>query len=109
VSSTNRLCASGEHGRVQAYSISAGLDYPGVGPNTLWADTGRVEYCSVGDQEAVKAFHDLTRFEGIIPALESSHALAEAKKRAGVLGPGSTIIVNLSGRGDKDLDHVLSL
>ena len=100
-----------EYGQIrEAYSISAGLDYPGVGPeHALWADTGRVEYCSVSDREAVKAFHDLTRFEGIIPALESSHALAEAKKRAGVLGPGSTMIVNLSGRGDKDLDHVLSL
>ncbi|MHB8093524.1 MAG: tryptophan synthase subunit beta [Candidatus Aminicenantales bacterium] len=94
----------------EAYSVSAGLDYPGVGPeHAHWADTGRVEYCSINDREAVKAFHDLTRFEGIIPALESSHALAEAKKRAGILGPGSTILVNLSGRGDKDMDHVSAL
>lgn len=94
---------------LNAHSISAGLDYPGVGPeHAFWADTKRVEYCSITDREALAAFMDLTRLEGILPALESSHALAEAKKRARKLGPVKTIVVNLSGRGDKDLDHILS-
>ncbi len=91
-----------------AHSISAGLDYPGVGPeHALWADSGRVEYCSIKDDEALRAFHELTRLEGIVPALESSHALAEAKKRAPKLGRKADIIVNLSGRGDKDMEIVL--
>ena len=92
---------------LNAHSISAGLDYPGVGPeHALWADSKRVEYSSITDAEAVQAFHDLTRLEGIIPALESSHAIAEARKRAAELGPEGLIVVNLSGRGDKDVDHV---
>ena len=92
---------------LNAHSISAGLDYPGVGPeHALWADSKRVEYSSITDAEAVQAFHDLTRLEGIIPALESSHAIAEARKRAAELGPEGLIVVNLSGRGDKDIDHV---
>lgn len=91
-----------------AHSISAGLDYPGVGPEHAdWADSGRVEYCSITDREALAAFHELTRLEGIIPALESSHAVAEARKRAGELGQNSVIVVNLSGRGDKDVDSVI--
>ncbi len=91
-----------------AHSISAGLDYPGVGPqHALWADSGRVEYCSIKDDEALRAFHELTRLEGIMPALESSHALAEAKKRAPKLGRKADVIVNLSGRGDKDMEIVL--
>ena len=93
---------------LNAHSISAGLDYPGVGPeHAYWADSKRVEYCSVTDSEALAAFMDLTRLEGILPALESCHALAEAKKRARKLGARKNIVVNLSGRGDKDLDHIL--
>ena len=94
---------------LNAHSISAGLDYPGVGPeHAFWADSKKVEYCSVTDAEALKVFYDLTLLEGILPALESCHALAEAKKRAGKLGKKANIVVNLSGRGDKDLDHILS-
>ncbi len=94
---------------LNAHSISAGLDYPGVGPeHAYWAETKRVEYTSVTDDEAIAAFHELTRIEGIMPALESAHAVAEAKKRARVLGRNCVIVVNLSGRGDKDLDIVLS-
>ncbi len=93
-----------------AHSISAGLDYPGVGPqHAAWADSGRASYCGITDDEALAAFDDLTRLEGIIPALESSHALAEARKRAPLLGPGGVIVVNVSGRGDKDLETVLAL
>jgi len=95
---------------LNAHSVSAGLDYPGVGPqHALWADSGRVEYCAVTDAEALAAFHELTRLEGIIPALESAHALAEAKKRAKPLGRDKVMVVNLSGRGDKDVDSVLAL
>ena len=99
-----------DDGQVQnAHSVSAGLDYPGVGPqHAHWADTGRVTYCSITDVEALRAFDDLTRLEGILPALESSHALAEAKKRARKLGARATMIINLSGRGDKDLDNIVS-
>ncbi len=92
-----------------AHSVSAGLDYPGVGPeHAYWSESGRVEYCSITDDEALAAFDELTRLEGILPALESSHALAEAKKRAGPLGAQADIVINLSGRGDKDLDHILT-
>jgi tryptophan synthase beta chain len=95
---------------LNAHSISAGLDYPGVGPqHALWAQSGRVQYCSITDTEALAAFHELTRLEGIIPALESAHAVAEAKKRAKKLGRKQIIVVNLSGRGDKDVDSVLGL
>ena len=99
-----------DDGQVQnAHSVSAGLDYPGVGPqHAHWSDTARVEYCSITDREALQAFDDLTRLEGILPALESSHALAEAKKRARKLGVRATIVINLSGRGDKDLDNIVS-
>jgi len=91
-----------------AHSISAGLDYPGVGPeHALWADLKRVEYSGITDSEAVAAFHELALREGIIPALESSHALAEARKRAGDVGKRGSIVVCLSGRGDKDLESVL--
>jgi tryptophan synthase beta chain len=97
-------------GQIQnAHSISAGLDYPGVGPeHALWADAKRVEYASITDDEALAAFHELTRLEGILPALESAHAVAEARKRAGGLGRAGVIVVNLSGRGDKDLETVLA-
>jgi tryptophan synthase beta chain len=91
-----------------AHSISAGLDYPGVGPeHALWADLKRVEYSGITDAEAVAAFHELALLEGILPALESSHALAEARKRAGQVGKNGVIVVCLSGRGDKDLESVL--
>jgi tryptophan synthase beta chain len=87
-----------------AKSISAGLDYPGVGPEHSWlSDVGRVEYVSITDQEALDAFQQLTRLEGIIPALESSHALAHVAKIAGDLPRDHVMIVNLSGRGDKDI------
>jgi tryptophan synthase beta chain len=68
-----------------------------------------VEYCHVTDEEALEAFHDLIKLEGIVPALEPSHALAEAKKRARALGPDASIVINLSGRGDKDIDYVFDL
>ncbi len=86
------------------HSISAGLDYPGVGPEHAWLkDIGRARYVAVTDEEALDACRDLTRLEGILPALESSHALAWAKKLAPELGPDKIMIVNLSGRGDKDM------
>ncbi len=96
------------HGQIiPTHSISAGLDYPGVGPEHAWLkDTGRAEYVAVSDAEALQAFHDLTRIEGILPALESSHALAYAKKLAPTLGRDQILIVNLSGRGDKDIHTV---
>jgi len=95
-------------GQIQTtHSISAGLDYPGVGPEHAWLhDTGRAEYCTVTDREAVDAFFLLCRLEGIIPALESAHALAEAIKRAPRYGPDDLLVVNLSGRGDKDMASV---
>jgi tryptophan synthase beta chain len=100
-----------ENGQIKnAHSVSAGLDYPGVGPeHSMWADEERVEYHSITDDEALEAFHELTRLEGILPALESSHAVAEAKKVAKEMGPDKIIVVNLSGRGDKDLDSVLEM
>jgi tryptophan synthase beta chain len=89
---------------IEAYSISAGLDYPGVGPEHSWLkDTGRAEYRSVTDAEAMAAFQLLSRTEGIIPAIESAHALAGALKLGHELGPDGLILVNLSGRGDKDM------
>jgi tryptophan synthase beta chain len=89
---------------IEAYSISAGLDYPGVGPEHSWLkDTGRAEYRSVTDDEAMNAFQLLSRTEGIIPAIESAHALAGALKLGKELGPDALILVNLSGRGDKDM------
>jgi tryptophan synthase beta chain len=92
---------------IETHSISAGLDYPGVGPEHAWLkDSGRAHYVSISDTEALAAFHDLTRCEGIIPALESSHALAYAAKLAPTLTPDQIIVVNLSGRGDKDIHTV---
>jgi tryptophan synthase beta chain len=89
---------------IESHSISAGLDYPGVGPEHAWlADAGRAEYRPVTDAEAMAAFELLCRTEGIIPAIESSHALAGAVQVAKELGPDATIVVNLSGRGDKDV------
>ena len=92
---------------VEAYSVSAGLDYPGVGPeHSYLADTGRVRYTTINDDEAVAAFDLLSRQEGVIPALESSHAVAEALKVAKNYGREDAIIVCLSGRGDKDMDNI---
>jgi tryptophan synthase beta chain len=95
---------------MNTHSISAGLDYPGVGPEHSWLkDIGRVNYVVVNDDEALRAFHTLTRVEGIMPALETSHALAYAEKLAAQMTPDQTIIVNLSGRGDKDIHTVAQL
>lgn len=97
-----------EDGQVQeTHSISAGLDYPGVGPEHAWLhEIGRVSYESINDAQALQAFHDCCRFEGIIPALESSHALAYAAQLAPTLPADRIILVNLSGRGDKDMHTV---
>jgi len=95
---------------MHTHSISAGLDYPGVGPEHAWLkDIGRVNYVVANDEEALRAFHTLTRVEGIMPALESSHALAYAEVLAAKMSPEQTIIVNLSGRGDKDIHTVAEL
>jgi len=95
---------------IETHSISAGLDYPGVGPEHAWLkDTGRAHYVSVTDDEAMAAFHHLTRTEGIIPALESSHAIAYVMKLAPTMAKDKIIIVNLSGRGDKDINTVARL
>ncbi len=89
---------------IETHSISAGLDYPGVGPEHSWLkDIGRVNYVAINDDEAMTAFYDLTRSEGIMPALESSHAVAYAKKLAPTMRKDQHIVVNLSGRGDKDI------
>ncbi len=93
---------------IDTYSVSAGLDYPGVGPeHSHLADTGRAEYTVIDDDEAIAAFDALCSFEGIIPALESSHALAEAMKRAPSLPKETLLLVNLSGRGDKDMESIM--
>jgi tryptophan synthase beta chain len=100
-----------ENGQIaDTHSVSAGLDYPAVGPqHSLLHDLKRVEYVSVNDIEALAAFYAVSSSEGIIPALESSHAIAYALKIAKKMGKGKTIVVNLSGRGDKDVDYVRSL
>ena len=95
---------------MHTHSISAGLDYPGVGPEHAWLkDIGRVSYVVANDDEALRAFHKLTRVEGIMPVLESSHALAYAEKLAAQMTPQQTVIVNLSGRGDKDIHTVAKI
>jgi tryptophan synthase beta chain len=92
---------------IETHSVSAGLDYPGVGPEHAYLkDSGRAEYVAITDQEALQAFHDCCRIEGIIPALESSHALAHAAKLAATLPKDKIVLVNLSGRGDKDMHTV---
>jgi tryptophan synthase beta chain len=92
---------------IETHSVSAGLDYPGVGPEHAWLkDSGRAEYVTITDDEALAAFHDLCHLEGIIPALESSHALAYAAKLAPTLPRDKVLLVNLSGRGDKDMHTV---
>nr|WP_255774978.1 tryptophan synthase subunit beta [Halomonas alkalisoli] len=102
---------SDEGGQVSdTHSISAGLDYPGVGPeHALWKDVGRVNYVAANDKEVLEAFRELTRVEGIMPALESAHALAYAKVLAPTMRPDQNIVVNLSGRGDKDIMTVAKL
>jgi len=95
---------------IPTHSISAGLDYPGVGPEHAWLkDSGRANYVAITDDEAMQAFHTLTRVEGIIPALESSHALAYAEKQAAQMSPDQILIINLSGRGDKDIHTVAQI
>jgi tryptophan synthase beta chain len=92
------------------HSISAGLDYPGVGPeHAFLSDSGRATYVAATDEEALAAYHHMARSEGIVPALESAHAIAYACKRARELGPEGLILVNLSGRGDKDTRTVAAL
>lgn len=100
-----------EHGQILGtHSVSAGLDYPGIGPeHSHLADLGRVEYYAANDEAAMQAFHDLCRYEGIIPALESSHALAWAIEAAAAMDKDQVILVNLSGRGDKDINTVAKL
>jgi len=100
-----------EHGQVEpTHSVSAGLDYPAVGPeHANWRDTGRVTYTTVDDGEALEAFHLLAETEGIVPALESAHAIAQAAKLASGMALDANIVVNLSGRGDKDLEEVARL
>lgn len=100
-----------EDGQIMhTHSVSAGLDYPGVGPEHSWLkDIGRVNYVTANDEEAMQAFHSLTRTEGIMPALETSHALAYAEKLAATMTPEQTIVINLSGRGDKDINTVAEI
>lgn len=95
---------------IETHSVSAGLDYPGVGPEHAWLkDLGRVNYVSADDKEALSAFRELTRVEGIMPALESAHALAYARKLAPTMSPDQDIVINLSGRGDKDILTVAAI
>jgi tryptophan synthase beta chain len=105
---SNMYLLQDDNGQIHpTHSISAGLDYPGVGPEHCHLrDTGRAEYVSATDHEAIEAFKELSRLEGIIPALESAHALAHAKKVASTMGSEQIVIVNLSGRGDKDCDQM---
>jgi len=100
-----------EYGQVRpTHSVSAGLDYPGVGPEHAWlADTGRATYLAATDDQAIEGFQLLSRLEGIIPALEPSHAVLPALRLARELGPDAIVVLNLSGRGDKDVDEVASL
>ncbi|HEY8020577.1 MAG TPA: tryptophan synthase subunit beta [Thermoanaerobaculia bacterium] len=106
---TRTLVLQDAEGQIaETHSISAGLDYPAIGPeHVLLKDEGRVEYSAATDEEAIAAFHLLSRTEGILPALESAHAIAEVVKRAPRLSPKRVILVNLSGRGDKDVESVL--
>ena len=95
---------------IETHSISAGLDYPGVGPEHAFLnESGRAKYVTINDDEALAAFHTLTRIEGILPALESAHAVAYGMKLAGQLKAEQNIIVNLSGRGDKDVHTIAAI
>ena len=100
-----------ENGQIiETHSVSAGLDYPGVGPEHSWLkDIGRVNYVPINDDEALAAFRMLTQVEGIMPALESSHAIAYADKLARQMSKDEIIVVNLSGRGDKDIHTVAAI
>jgi tryptophan synthase beta chain len=106
---TRTLVLQDEKGMIrETHSVSAGLDYPALGPEHAWlADRGMVEYPSVTDTEALEAFQALSRLEGILPALESSHALAWVLREGRTLGPNARVVINLSGRGDKDVSEVL--
>ena len=105
---TRTFVLQDEDGNIElTHSISAGLDYAAVGPEHAWLrDIGRAEYAYVTDTDALRAFQDLAELEGIIPALESAHAVAYAQKLAPQLGPSAVVLVNLSGRGDKDVHSV---
>jgi tryptophan synthase beta chain len=107
---TRTLVLQDREGQIaETHSVSAGLDYPAVGPEHVWLkDSGRVEYTSATDEEAVAGFHLLARTEGILPALESAHAIAEVVKRAPRLTQRRIVLVNLSGRGDKDVESVIA-
>ena len=95
---------------LETHSISAGLDYPGVGPEHAWLkDIGRVNYTTANDEEALEAFRELTLVEGIMPALETAHALAYVKKVASSMSKRKVIVVNISGRGDKDINTVADI
>ena len=95
---------------IATHSVSAGLDYPGVGPEHAWLkDAGRARYVAATDKQALEAFHELTRTEGIMPALESSHALAYAAQLAPTMDKEQIVVINLSGRGDKDIHTVAAL
>ena len=98
-----------ENGEIaEAYSVASGLDYPGIGPKHAYLNKiGRANYVTINDKEAIDAFFELSKTEGIIPALESSHAVAYAIKLSKQVPAGTKILVNLSGRGDKDLDFIL--
>jgi tryptophan synthase beta chain len=107
---TRTFVLQDEEGQISTtHSVSAGLDYPAIGPEHVWLhDAGRVEYSSATDAEAIAAFHLLARTEGILPALESAHAVAEVVKRAPRLSRKRIVLVNLSGRGDKDVESVIA-
>lgn len=108
---TRTYLMQNEDGQIMdTHSVSAGLDYPGVGPEHSWLkDLGRAEYVAINDDEAMEAFHLLCRLEGIIPALESAHALAQAAKMAPSMRKDQVLLVNLSGRGDKDINTVAGI
>jgi tryptophan synthase beta chain len=95
---------------IETHSVSAGLDYPGVGPEHAWLkDIGRAEYVAADDEEALEAFKELTKVEGLMPALETAHGIAYVKRIAPTMSKEQTIIVNVSGRGDKDINTVASI
>jgi len=95
---------------LDTHSVSAGLDYPGVGPEHAWLkDSGRAQYVGIDDAEAMQGFHDLTRLEGIMPALETAHAVAYGMKLAAEMGSEQIVLINVSGRGDKDINTVANL
>ncbi|MBC7779856.1 MAG: tryptophan synthase subunit beta, partial [Proteobacteria bacterium] len=108
---TRTYLMQSEDGQIlDTHSVSAGLDYPGVGPEHSWLkDIGRAEYVAIDDDEALESFQHLCRLEGIIPALESAHALAQAAKMAPSMRRDQILLVNLSGRGDKDINTVAQL